>query len=366
LTSHQGKAARKLLAYVASLPLDDPDTQLLAVVVSIRAARGGVGNLTGTDLRSLRLTDADSAVAALTALGWKSAGELLLADPQVPVAVSVPDLSGDTDRTLPFGKVMRSKVSGWSARTVSVKPLRKTPAVMRLAALFLAAHGSSDCHRDLPADLPEHCRAVLPELLGKGFLAELESDRYRLHEAVSHLSGRDPEACPAAAEDSRPADPGGSVSAKTKISPVMWEAWKEQKSAALRRHVEAVERCSLCSLPFAQVAEAFMREAVAVPLQRKVLLAYEAWEESQPDRGPQAAEFAAAFRAEHGHGPSAKQLCLGLGWKKQGRGMWHHIAQRLVAEGWLTNTAPVPWTLRPVRAAAAPGPAGAPQPRSAR
>ncbi|MEK8142224.1 hypothetical protein NKH18_05925 [Streptomyces sp. M10(2022)] len=204
-----GDAARSLLAYVAALPLEDPDAQLLAVVVSIRAARGGVGNLTGTDLRALRLADTDGAVAALTALGWQSAGELLLADPQTPVGVSVPDLADTVDRTLPFGKAMRSKVSGWSTRTAAAKPLRKTSATMRLAALFLAAHGSSDCHRDLPADLPEHCRAVLPDLVDKGFLAELDGDRYRLHEAVSHLSGRDPDAevCRPAAEEPGPVTP---------------------------------------------------------------------------------------------------------------------------------------------------------------
>ncbi|MEV7959600.1 hypothetical protein ACIOHC_41420 [Streptomyces sp. NPDC088252] len=37
---------------ITELPIG---AQLLAVVVTIRAARGGVGNVTGTDLRSLRL-----------------------------------------------------------------------------------------------------------------------------------------------------------------------------------------------------------------------------------------------------------------------------------------------------------------------
>ncbi|MEU8678162.1 hypothetical protein [Streptomyces sp. NPDC048560] len=363
LTEQQGEAARTLLGYVASLPLDGPDAQVLALVVAVRAARGGVGNLTGTDLRSLRLSDADGALAALRGLGWKPASDLLLADPQTPVAISVPALSGVTGRaTLPFGKAMRSRVSGWSMRTMAAKPLRKTDAATRLAALFLAAGGSSDECLGLPAELPEHCRAVLPELLAKGFLAELEGDRYRLHDAVGHLSGRQPEPCPADDGDAGPGAGSRSAQSKKKISPDMWEAWKEQRSPALRRHAEAVEHCALCSLPFAQVTEAFVREPVPVPLQRKVLLAYEEWEPTQPDRGPRAAEFAAAFRAEHGHGPSARQLCLGLGWKKRGRGMWHLIVQRLVADGWLTNTAPVPWTLRPGKAASVPGPTAAARP----
>ncbi|QNE79519.1 hypothetical protein F0344_31830 [Streptomyces finlayi] len=361
LTHQQGEAARKLLAYVASLPLDGPDAQLLAMVVVIRAARSGVGNLTGTDLRSLRLTDADRAVAALTALGWKPASDLLLADPQTPVAIVVPAFSGEAGPTpLPFGKVMRSRVSGWSMRTMAAKPLRKTDAATRLAALFLAANGSADDFTGLPAELPGPCVAALPELLRKGFLAELESDRYRLHEAVSHLCGKRPEAC--AAADGDPGTESRAARAKKPVTPEMWEAWKDQRSPALRRHAEAVEHCSLCAPALARVAEAFVREPLAVPVQRKVLLAYEEWEATQPDRGPRAAEFAAAFRAEHGHGPSAKQLCLGLGWKKRGRGMWHLIVQRLVADGWLTNTAPVPWTLRPGKAASVPGPAGSPRP----
>lgn len=94
-----------------------------------------------------------------------------------------------------------------------------------------------------------------------------------------------------------------------------------------------------------------MSEAAAVPFQRKMLVAYAAWKETQPDRGPRAAQFAAAFRAEHGHGPSTKQLCVGLGWEPQGRGLWNIIVQRLIANEWLTNTAPVPWTLRPGSAA---------------
>lgn len=94
-----------------------------------------------------------------------------------------------------------------------------------------------------------------------------------------------------------------------------------------------------------------MCEATAVPFPRKMLVAYAAWKETQPDRGPRAAEFAAAFREEHHHGPSIKQLCEGLGWGGQQRELRNFITQRLIANEWLTNTAPMPWTLRPGRAA---------------
>jgi hypothetical protein len=42
-----------------------------------------------------------------------------------------------------------------------------------------------------------------------------------------------------------------------------------------------------------------------------------------------------------------------------------HVIRRLIAEGWLTNTDPVPWTLRPGKAAQA-GTAGAAAPAAAR
>ncbi|MFI8194777.1 hypothetical protein ACIF8T_39815 [Streptomyces sp. NPDC085946] len=77
LTTQQGEAARSLLSYVASLDLPGPEAQLVAVVVAIRAARGGVGNITGMDLSALRLGDARGAVDALRGLGWEVNDALL-------------------------------------------------------------------------------------------------------------------------------------------------------------------------------------------------------------------------------------------------------------------------------------------------
>ncbi|WTU53039.1 hypothetical protein OG953_42640 [Streptomyces sp. NBC_00057] len=56
---------------MAALPLPSSDAQLLAAVIAIRAARGGTGKVTAADLRSLRLDDADRAVAELRGLGWQ-------------------------------------------------------------------------------------------------------------------------------------------------------------------------------------------------------------------------------------------------------------------------------------------------------
>lgn len=93
LTPSQGEAARTLLAYVGSLPLPDADAQLLAVVVAIRAARTGIGNLTGQDLRSLRLADPEAAVTSFAALGWQRQETLLGDDLVTPVGIVVPDLA---------------------------------------------------------------------------------------------------------------------------------------------------------------------------------------------------------------------------------------------------------------------------------
>lgn len=149
LTAVQGEAARSLLTYVGSLPLSSSDAQLLAVVVAIRAARGGVGNLTGQDLKSLRLDDAESAVTAVAALGWQVRGDLIGGSPDTPVAIAVPDLADTSDRRLAFGKDKRSRVSGWTTRTLAAKPARKTSPAARLAALFLAAHARAERHGTL-------------------------------------------------------------------------------------------------------------------------------------------------------------------------------------------------------------------------
>lgn len=356
LTSQQGGAARTLLHYVASLKLPGPDAQLVAVVVAIRAARGGIGNLTGTDLSALRLGDARGAVDALRSLGWQMDEALFDGDPATPVPITVPDLARETGHPLPFGKNVRSRVSGWTTKTLSAKPVKKLPPAARLAGLFLAAHSTPRLEGQVSSDLPEACRAVLPDLLRKGFLAELSGDRFRLDPAVRHLSGmRRPtpeeqvaEPPEGAAEAVRASTPGFQFSADA------WAQWKSSATPALRRHAESVEYCAVCALAPERVAEAFMTPSRPQFFSKNVKAAYGEWKSAHPDRGRLAAEFTVAFRAEHGHGASYRQLCSGLGWdvKHSLRGF---IMGRLLANEWLTDTAPVPWTLRPGKAAQAQG-----------
>ncbi|MCZ4101083.1 hypothetical protein [Streptomyces sp. H39-C1] len=332
---------------MGGLPLAGADPQLLAAVIAIRAARGGVGNFTGQDLQALRLTDAAAAVAAVVALGWHPQGDLLTGDPKTPVTVSVPELADESDPKLPLGKQMRTRISGWTTRTLAAKPLKKASPAARLAALFLAAHSSRDRCGVLSTDLPEHCRAALPELLATGFLLEVDDTVYRLAETVRHLAGQYGSSHNDMPDEGVPAK----VLAQAASDPLRWDVWKDQASVALRRHVEAVESCRLCKVRPDRVAEAFMSNVVPTQIWSKTLSAYGLWKCSQPDRGPRAAQWAADFRAAHGHGPSVKQLCDGLGWGQQNRDLRNFIVQRLIANEWLTNTGPVPWTLRPGKAA---------------
>ncbi|WLQ35230.1 hypothetical protein P8A18_18195 [Streptomyces castrisilvae] len=360
LTHSQGEAARTLLSYVVSLPLTSADAQLLAVVVAIRAARTGAGNLTGTDLRSLRLDDPEGAVADLIAAGWEVPGPLIGGEPDKPVGILVPAMTPGPGHVLPLGKDARSRVSGWSMRTRLAKPVRKGSSAVRLAALFLAAHCSSELVGHAPAELPVACYGAVPTLLEKGFLAEVSGQTYRLGEVVGHLAGRfrTPEELAALAQkeaERRAAREAAEALQPEEATPERWAEWKSGTSPALLRHVEAVEQCALCRFPFDRVANAFLSAPSSVPAPRTVLDAYGTWRDAHPDCGREAALFTVAFRTEHGHGPSYSQLCKGLGWKKLSRALRGIVVGSLLAEGWLTDTSPVPWTLRPGKTAHAQG-----------
>ncbi|MFD8691697.1 hypothetical protein [Streptomyces sp. NPDC059651] len=360
LTPRQGEAARELLSYVVGLPLTSVDAQLLAVVVAIRAARAGVGNLTGTDLRSLRLDDPERAVAELGAAGWQVPGSLLDGEPDKPSGIIVPEMTPGPDHVLPLGKGTRSKVSGWAMRTRIAKPVKKASPAARLAALFLAAHCTDELVGEAPDDLPVACYAAVPVLLEKGFLAEISGRTYRLGTAVRHLAGmfRTPEeVAELAAEEAvrRAAREAAAAAELVEITPAQWAEWKTGVSPALLRHVEAVEQCALCRLSFGRVAKAFMSSPSPVPAPRPVAGDHETWRDAHPESGREAAAFTVAFRAEHGHGPSYGQLCKGLGWKKLSRSLRGLVVGGILADGWLTETSPVPWTLRPGKAAQAQG-----------
>ncbi|MEU1180880.1 hypothetical protein ABZ464_25185 [Streptomyces sp. NPDC005820] len=151
LTPGQGEHARSVLAYVADhSPLPDPDARLLVLMLTLRTAHAGTGNLVGQDVTSLGLADPEDLVERLTGCGWLvipgTAGDLLASRPESPTAVSVPSLVPGEDGGGPFtfGKKLRPKLSGWARRVVSDRKLRKAKATSGtwLLALALASQCS--------------------------------------------------------------------------------------------------------------------------------------------------------------------------------------------------------------------------------
>ncbi|WP_063794087.1 hypothetical protein [Streptomyces graminilatus] len=351
LTIPQGHAARRLLSYTATLPLSSPDAQLLAVVITIRAARGGTARIGAAAVRELRLDDAYRAVADLRALGWQLPDRLLDLDADAPALVTVPPLAaGPDDHPLPLGKDPRSRVSGWTARTLTAPLLTGTPPAAQLAGLFLAGHASAHLNGTLPDDLPRACRDHLPGLVTSGFLTHLDDDLYRLGSSMRNLVGRLPHR--ADPDDSPPRKGPWKVPCPARTTRAEWAQWKQEARPTVRQNAEAVERCTVCRLPRAQVAAAFTATRYTSRAPRHVRDAYDAWKERNPGHSLQAAQATAVFRTRHGHGPSYGQLCSSLGWPRTLRSI---IVERLLADRWLAEIPSVPWTLRPGETAAAHG-----------
>ncbi|MFB7209432.1 hypothetical protein [Streptomyces sp. NPDC056255] len=149
----QWEHARSVLAHVADhSPLPGPEARLLAVMLTLRTAHAGTGNLVGQDLTTLGLTDPEGLVGELTCCGWLgipgTTSDLLASRPENPTTVTVPSLVPHADGSGPFtfGKKMRPKLSGWAQRVVTDKKLRKAkaPAAARLLAMTLATRTSID------------------------------------------------------------------------------------------------------------------------------------------------------------------------------------------------------------------------------
>ncbi|MFI2425374.1 hypothetical protein ACH5A7_14925 [Streptomyces sp. NPDC018955] len=143
----QWEYARSVLAHVADhAPLPGPEARLLVLMLTLRTAHSGTGNLVGQDVNGLGLADPQDLVEQLTGCGWLSlpgtVGDLLASRPENPTPITVPSLVPPEGGTGPFafGKKTRPKLSGWAQRVVSDKKLRKTKAAAgtRLLALTLA------------------------------------------------------------------------------------------------------------------------------------------------------------------------------------------------------------------------------------
>ncbi|MGW2840270.1 hypothetical protein ACWCWD_21060 [Streptomyces sp. NPDC001493] len=147
--------ARSVLAHLAdNAPLPGAEARLLTLMLTLRTAHTGSGNVVGQDLNALNLTDPEGLLTELAECGWLSlpgaAGDILAARPENPVPVTVPSLVPREDGTGPltFGRKMRPKLSGWAQRVVSDKKLRKSKSspATRMLAVTLAARTSFDGH----------------------------------------------------------------------------------------------------------------------------------------------------------------------------------------------------------------------------
>ncbi|WP_030791372.1 hypothetical protein [Streptomyces sp. NRRL S-920] len=148
----QWEHARSVLAHVTDhTPLPGTDARLLVLMLTLRTAHTGTGNLVGQDLTALGLTDPEDLVEKLTGCGWLelpgTVGDLLASRPENATPITVPSLVPREDGTGPFtfGKKMRPKLSGWAQKVISDKKLRKAKATAatRLLALTLATQASA-------------------------------------------------------------------------------------------------------------------------------------------------------------------------------------------------------------------------------
>nr|WP_203723216.1 hypothetical protein [Streptomyces coelicoflavus] len=219
LTRGQGVHARDVLEHVrVDSPLPEAEARLAVLMITLRAARAGTGNVTGQDLSGWLQGDAEQVLQALADVGWLllpedvTADDALMSRPEEPTQVTVPTLIPTQPRPFFFGKVTRARLSGWAQKVVGDRKLRKKKAgpATRLLAVYTAAHSRPDgCLGGVgedgdglaldtvasfcglrPEDVAEHAGL----LVAAGWLAE-EVDtaggrlRGRLAERVLPLSG---------------------------------------------------------------------------------------------------------------------------------------------------------------------------------
>ncbi|MER7716701.1 hypothetical protein ABTX99_07060 [Streptomyces flaveolus] len=202
LTRGQAAHARAVLEHVgAHSPCPGAEAHLAVLMLTLRAARAGVGNITGQDLTGWLGEDAERVLRQLADAGWLrlpgTVAEVLAARPEDPAAVTVPTLLPGEPRPFSFGKVTRARLSGWAQRVVGDRKLRKkkADAATRLLALYTAAHtrpdgrlgGAEDEGLDLgavaafcavrPEDVIEHAEL----LIAADWLTEADTAGGRLH-----------------------------------------------------------------------------------------------------------------------------------------------------------------------------------------
>ncbi|MEV0122182.1 hypothetical protein AB0I16_11665 [Streptomyces sp. NPDC050703] len=150
---NQWEHARAVLAHVRDhAPVPGPEARLVVLMLTLRSACGGSGNVTGLDLKGWPLTDAEQVLRSLVDAGWLrlpgTVADLLASGSDNPTHVRVDSLLAPdgVSGVLGLGRTTRAKLSGWAQKTVGERKLRKKrlPAAARLLALVCAAHSSAD------------------------------------------------------------------------------------------------------------------------------------------------------------------------------------------------------------------------------
>ncbi|MEV8057147.1 hypothetical protein AB0P37_11610 [Streptomyces antimycoticus] len=151
LTRQQGVHARAVLDYVAAhAPYPEAEVRLAVLMLTLRAARAGTGNVTGQDLTGWLQDDAERVLQRLVTVGWLrlpgTVAEMMASRSEDPTAVTVPMLLPEQPRPFTFGKTSRARISGWAQKVVGDRKLRKKKlgAATRLLALYTAAHARPD------------------------------------------------------------------------------------------------------------------------------------------------------------------------------------------------------------------------------
>lgn len=214
LTQKQAAHARSVLEYVeAHAPRPEAEVRLAVLMLTLRAARAGTGNVTGQDLTGWLQGDAEHVLDQLVAADWLrlpgTVADALASQPESPTAITVPALLPERPRPFAFGKTTRSKLSGWAQKAVGDRKLRKKKlgATTRLLAVYTAAHTSPDGRLGRPEDdgmplngpatfctlLPDRVAEHVELLVAADWLAEADTTggrlRGRLAERVLPLGG---------------------------------------------------------------------------------------------------------------------------------------------------------------------------------
>lgn len=200
LTRQQAVHARTVLDYAAAhAPHPEAEVRLAVLMLTLRAARAGTGNVTGQDLTGWLPDDAERVLQQLAAADWLrlpgTVAEVMASRSEDPTAITVPTLLPEQPRPFGFGKTTRARISGWAQKAVGDRKIRKKklPATTRLLALYTAAHARPDGRLGRPEDgglhlaqLAAFCTNVIRDIAS--FQARLGAQEQQIRERIDVIN----------------------------------------------------------------------------------------------------------------------------------------------------------------------------------